>query len=188
MQQKHSIPVEKPIRVAEIRVKEVFPFEAQTTPSQIEELVSLLGISKLSKLRFRGEFTANKNGDIQLAAEIGATLQQPCSITLAPVTTRIDAKIVRSYSENDAKSEIEAETELLEDDPEDFVPDQFVLFDLLAEGLALEIPEYPKAEGAELTESVFTEPGKKPMTDEDARPFAGLAALKDQLKDDGTGS
>jgi hypothetical protein len=30
---------------------------------------------------------------------------------------------------------------------------------------------------------VVTEPGVAPMRDEDARPFAGLAGLKDQLSD-----
>jgi hypothetical protein len=33
---------------------------------------------------------------------------------------------------------------------------------------------------------VHAEPGQKPMTDEDARPFAGLGALRDALKKDET--
>jgi len=48
--------------------------------------------------------------------------------------------------------------------------------------LCLTLPEYPRAEGATLGESIYTQPGEAPMRDEDARPFAGLAALKDQLK------
>jgi hypothetical protein len=35
-----------------------------------------------------------------------------------------------------------------------------------------------------LGEAIFTKAGLAPMKDEDARPFAGLAALKDQLKPD----
>ena len=50
--------------------------------------------------------------------------------------------------------------------------------------LVLALPEYPRSEGAELGEAIFTEAGLAPMKDEDARPFAGLAALKDQLKPD----
>ena len=48
----------------------------------------------------------------------------------------------------------------------------------------LTLPEYPRAEGAQLGEAVYTKPGHAPMKDEDARPFAGLASLKDQLKFD----
>ena len=36
--------------------------------------------------------------------------------------------------------------------------------------------------GAELGEAVYTAPGQIPMSDEDARPFAGLAALRDKLE------
>ena len=38
--------------------------------------------------------------------------------------------------------------------------------------------------GAELGEAVYAEDGVQPMRDEDTRPFAGLAALRGQLKDE----
>ncbi|MCX8227096.1 MAG: DUF177 domain-containing protein, partial [Sulfitobacter sp.] len=37
--------------------------------------------------------------------------------------------------------------------------------------------------GAELGQAVYAEPGVAPMTDEDARPFAGLAQLREKLED-----
>ena len=49
------------------------------------------------------------------------------------------------------------------------------------EALSLAIPLYPRAEDATLGEAVFTEPGKQAMTDEDAKPFAGLASLRESL-------
>lgn len=52
---------------------------------------------------------------------------------------------------------------------------------IMIEALALALPEYPRKEEAQAETIRVTEPGKKPMTDEEARPFAGLAALKDQL-------
>ncbi len=52
------------------------------------------------------------------------------------------------------------------------------------EALTLALPLYPRADGADLGEPVFTEPGKRPLTDEDARPFAGLKDLRDRLKKD----
>ena len=55
---------------------------------------------------------------------------------------------------------------------------------VMVEALALEIPEYPRANGAELGQVVYTKPGEIAMTDEDARPFAGLAGLRQKLEDD----
>ena len=40
----------------------------------------------------------------------------------------------------------------------------------------------PRAEGVELGERVFSEEGVKPMRDADAKPFAGLAALKEKME------
>lgn len=183
-----TIALGKPIGVAEIRAKDVFRFSAAITAEDLVGLASMLGVTKLAKTRFEGEFEVAKNGDVSLIAKVGATATQSCVVTLAPVTTRIDTKIERVFVSINQKPKDEGEIEFTVDDPEDFLPDQFSLLDLLTETLALHIPEYPKSEGAELEETVFTEPGKKPMTDEDARPFAGLAALKSKLEGDGSAS
>jgi len=45
---------------------------------------------------------------------------------------------------------------------------------VMIEALALAMPLYPRAEGADLGEAVHAEPGVTPMRDADARPFAGL--------------
>ncbi len=52
---------------------------------------------------------------------------------------------------------------------------------LMVESLALALPLYPRAEGAHLRQAIFTEPGAAPLTDDDARPFAGLKSLRDKL-------
>ena len=51
--------------------------------------------------------------------------------------------------------------------------------------LALALPLYPRAPGAELGQAVFAEPGTAPLKDEDLRPFAGLAGLKAKLEGGG---
>ena len=53
---------------------------------------------------------------------------------------------------------------------------------LLTEALALALPDYPRADGVELGQAIYAPPGITPMTDEDARPFAGLAQLQNKLK------
>ena len=69
-----------------------------------------------------------------------------------------------------------------DDDTVDALPDELDLRSVLMESLSLALPAFPRAEGVELGEAVFTEPGKSAMTDEDARPFAGLSTLKNKLE------
>jgi len=59
------------------------------------------------------------------------------------------------------------------------------LIDLVAiarEALALALPDYPRKKDAVLNQTVFAEPGSAPMTDEDAKPFAELLALKKRFE------
>ena len=50
-------------------------------------------------------------------------------------------------------------------------------YSIMQEVLAIEMPDYPRATNASVEDSVFTEPGKDAMTDDDAKPFAALAGL-----------
>ncbi|MEM0976924.1 MAG: YceD family protein [Pseudomonadota bacterium] len=184
MRQTRSVHLEETIRLSDIRSRTSFSFDADYTEETLERLSALLDLIKLSKLKFRGEFEAENDTAIRLTASLGATAVQSCILTLAPVTTRVDVKINQQFLPAKGQDTSSSEIEIQESDPEDFLPDGFSLFDLVAEHLALELPEYPRAEGATLSNTVFTEPGKKPMTDEDARPFAELDALRKKLAGD----
>ena len=74
------------------------------------------------------------------------------------------------------------EVEMPEDDTVEELPATLNLVDVMTEALALALPDFPRADGAELGEAIFTEPGVAPMRDEDTRPFAGLSSLKDALE------
>jgi uncharacterized metal-binding protein YceD (DUF177 family) len=119
-----------------------------------------------------------------LKAVLGATVVQPCSVTLDPVTTRIDVPVTRLYQRE--YQDIDApEAEMPEDDTIEPLGTWIDVEAAMIEALVLALPLYPRADGAELGEAVFTTPGQTPMRDEDARPFAGLEALKSQMKGDG---
>ncbi len=51
------------------------------------------------------------------------------------------------------------------------------------EALALAVPDYPRSAGVAEVDLTVTEPGVVPLTDDAARPFAGLAALKSRMGD-----
>jgi uncharacterized metal-binding protein YceD (DUF177 family) len=101
-------------------------------------------------------------------------------VTLEPVTTRIEEEVIRIYLANWSTPQ-ETETEMTEDDSVEPLRDIIDLTALAAEVLALAIPQFPRAANAQLGEFNITEPGAVPLSDESAKPFAGLAALKDKL-------
>ena len=173
------------LRVAELPQNAPTLFELTPDAEARAALAEDLGLSALRKLRFAGRITAQGKRDWLLEGELGATVVQPCVVTLEPVTTRIDTPVRRLFLAElpeDAAPEDAAEVELPEDENIEALGSWIDPGAVMAEALALALPLYPRAEGADLGEAVFTEPGKAPMRDEDTRPFAGLAGLRDALK------
>ncbi|MEM9344704.1 MAG: YceD family protein [Pseudomonadota bacterium] len=144
-------------------------------------LAGVLGITAVKKLRVSGALTPVGRVDWTLDAQLGATVVQPCVVTLDPVTTRIDEAITRSYVADPPALPDAGEVEMPEDDSIEALPDTLDLNALLEEALSLGLPPYPRAEGAELEGAQVTEPGVAPLTDEDTKPFAGLKDLKDKM-------
>lgn len=150
--------------------------EAEARQALAEDL-SILAVRKLS---FKGKITPEGASDLLLEADVGATVVQSCGVTGDPVTTRIDEPVVRRYIADMEAPDAE-ELEIPEDDTAEPLPADINLNAVMAEALALALPPWPRADGVEPVELSVTEPGKAPMTDEDARPFAGLKDLRDQL-------
>ena len=148
------------------------------------QLARELGLDGLRKLRFHGTLTPLAGKDWALKAKLGATLVQPCIVTGAPVTTRVDVTVSRAY-QKDFVMPSEAEAEMPEDDSVEALPETLDLETVMTEALALNVPDYPRAQGAELGSLTATPPGAEPLRDEDTKPFAGLSALKAKLDEPG---
>ena len=148
-------------------------------------LAQELGISGIRKLTFHGEIAPENATDLKLTADLGATVIQPCVVTLEPVVTRIDDRISRFYVEDLPELPEGAEIEMPEDDTTERLPREIDLAGVMAEALALALPAWPRAEGVDPVELSVTEPGKDPITDEDIKPFGALKSLRDKLDDDG---
>jgi uncharacterized metal-binding protein YceD (DUF177 family) len=158
------------------------PFNLRPSAAELATLAQELGLLALRKLSFFGEITGSGRSDWHLTGKLGATVVQPCSVTLEPVTTRIDTvvtrRFVKDYEEIDSP-----EAEVPEDDTTEPLGAWIDPASVMIEALVLALPLYPRAPGAELGEAVFAAPGTAPMRDEDARPFAALASLRDAAKD-----
>lgn len=143
-------------------------------------IAEALGIDALRKLRFSGSLAPLGARDWHLSGQLGATVVQPCVVTLAPVTTRIETEVSRDFLTDWHEPEGD-EVEMPDEVDADPLGSVIELGRVMVEALALALPDFPRAEGAELTQSTFTEPGKVAMSDEDAKPFAGLASLRAQI-------
>ncbi len=163
------------IRLADHR--QATPFEIAPEAEGRAAVAGELGIPGVRKLRFSGRLLPEGRADWRLEAELGATVVQDCVVTLEPVTTRIDEPVRRRYLADLSEPEA-TESEVLEDDVEP-LPQALDLAEVMVEALALALPPYPRAPGVELGEVVVTEPGAEPLTEERAKPFAGL---KDALR------
>lgn len=169
-------------RVAELPQNAATAFDFSPDAEARARIAAELDLSALRKLRFTGKITAQGRRDWLLEGQLGATVVQPCVVTLEPVTTRIDTAVRRLYVAESALPE-GIEIEMPEDDNAEPLGPEIDAAAVMIEALELALPLYPRAEGAALGEAVFTEPGKQAMRDEDTRPFAGLASLRDALKD-----
>lgn len=148
-------------------------------------LAKALDIQSVRKLSFQGTIRPEGAADLLLEGTIGVTVVQSCGVTGDPVTTRIDEPVVRRYIADMEHPDAE-ELEMPDDDTADPLPTDINLTDVMSEAVALALPPWPRADGVEPVDLSVTEPGKAPMTDEDARPFAGLKDLRDKMtsKDD----
>lgn len=164
-----SLPARKPLR-----------FDLVADAAARQRIAAALGLLEVAALRLTGELRPEGRHDVVLEAQLTARVTQPCSVTLAPVPARIDEAVRRRYV---AGLEMPAgdEVELPEDTDTEPLPDVIDGGAVAVEALALALPLYPRAPGAGLGEAVFGPPGAAPLRDDDLRPFAGLATLKDRL-------
>lgn len=153
------------------------------TPDAAERaaIAADLDILGLRKLRFEVALIPQAQADWRLEAKLGATVVQSCVVSLAPVTTRIDVAVLRVYLADPPPLPDADEIEMPEDDSTEPLPVTLDLAAVMTEALALALPEYPHAEGVAPLEQTYAQPGPATLSDAEARPFAGLAGLRDKL-------
>ena len=155
-----------PVRLSDLSSRKPTRLTLEPDAAGRTAIAEDLSIRDLPKLRFVVELRPIGRTDWHLTGDLGATVVQDCVVTLDPVTTRIDEPVERRYLA-DMPEPTGEEIEMPEDDT--------------AEALALALPPYPRRPDAEPADTIVTEPGVEPLTDERMRPFAGLAGLRDSL-------
>lgn len=171
------------LRVADLSTTAANSFAYRPDGGALAELATALGLQGLRKLSFEGKITPLGQNDWQLDARLGATAVQSCVVTLDPVTTRIDTNVTRRFLA-DYTDPDDPEIEMPEDDSVEALQDWIDPYLVMSEALTLALPDYPRKDDAALGQLVYTKPGQAPMTDEDAKPFAGLADLRAAMEKD----
>ena len=165
-------------------VRERTSFSLEPDADARAELAQRLGIRGVRKLKLKGHLSPDGAQDLKLDARLGATVQQDCIATGNPVTTRIEEQVTRLYVHDLPVPEGD-EIEMPADENADPLPTTLDLEEVLAEALALALPPWPRVEGTDPVSVSVSEPGKSPMTDDEARPFAALKALQEKTPDIG---
>lgn len=178
MDDDRDLPFSNPIRVAELSARRPVSFSHAPDPATLVAIAKVVGADTVRKLRFVGELRPQGRRDWMLEATLGATVVQPCVVSLAPVTTRIDQPVIRHFvADPDLRTATEAESEIPEDDTIEPLGAVIDTGAVMIEALALALPLYPRADGAELGDLTVTPPGAEPLT-KTAKPFAALSALR----------
>lgn len=175
------------LRVADLPKGRTQPFDIVPDAAMRAALAEALNLLDLRKLTFRGTLAPSGRHDWRLVAELGATAVQECVATLAPVTTRIDTRIERRFlSDMPAPADLaptpEDGVEMPEDDSSEPLGSTIDLARVMHEALALALPDYPRADGADAAGAQVAPPGAPPIEDADLKPFAGLAGLKEKME------
>lgn len=146
-------------------------------------IAGYLDIRGVSKLRFTADFERQMDGSIAMTGTLGATVTQTCVVTLGPVRTRIDEPVERLFVR--AVPDTDEEHQMAEDEDEiEILRPTIDVGAIMVEELALALPPFPRASDAKLDQSAFAEPGVKPLSDDDVKPFAALAELRQKMKGD----
>ena len=145
-------------------------------------LAARFNLPAVRSVRFALQAEPTGAGGWRITGSVEAGLTQTCVVTLEPVETEVAEAVDRRFVPRDqlpplppgAERELDAATA----DGPDGYDDSIDLGEIAAEAVALAIDPYPRHPDAEFASLIASPAGAEPLTDEAARPFAGLAALK----------
>ncbi len=179
-----SVSLMPPLRVGQLGGRQPQKIDLQPDTAQRQRIATMLGLETVKKFRFHAELRPLNTSDWELTGIMGATIVQPCAITLAPVTSRIDERVTRRFLADMPLPDAQ-ELEMPEDDTAEALGPVIDISAIALEALALAIPAFPRAGDAKLSDQgqlEQTPPGAAPLPPQTHKPFAGLADLKEKLE------
>lgn len=176
------LPFSRPVPVRTLSRTGPHPFDLVPDAGEREAIARFLGVVGLRRLSFAGELVPVGDERWRIEGRLRAEVAQNCVVTLEPVVQPIEEKIARDYvpaPDYRPPAEIDFDPDAADEpDPFDGVidPGQLAL-----ESLALVLDPYPRAPGLPPAEYRAAPPGVAPLADQDLKPFAKLAVLRDKM-------
>ncbi len=152
----------------------------------LAELLSVLSVESV-EADLRLQWIAGENRLVEIDGTVRAALTQRCVVTLEPLAATLEGDIAIRFTDQaeqaDQADESDDgwESDAEEDDPPEYAADGIIdLGDLVAQQLALEVDPFPRTEGLAYQDISV---GGDDDDAEAEKPFAGLAALRDKLRE-----
>ena len=158
------------------------------TEAERRAVASAFGLVALDALRVEARIAREGREGWRVEGRVEAEAVQECVVSLEPVAARIDEAFLRRYDPAATEEAAEAVIDPEAEDPPEPLGHGVDLGLVALETLALALDPYPRAPGAAFEPVLAAPEGVEPLTDEAAKPFAGLAALKSRLGGDGGGA
>lgn len=159
------------------QVRDGMRIDLSADAADCSAIAGRLGLASLDRLEAHVVLT--RDGErIHAEGRVQAGLAQPCVVTGEPVAAYIDEPFAIDFLPEPSGSRGDEEVELGAAECDTMFHDGAVI-DLggaVVDTLALSLDPYPRSAGAE---AALKEAGV--MSEEDASPFAALAALRDKL-------
>ena len=168
------------ITIASLSLKKPNPFLFVPRRGAAAAMAEDIGAIGIKKLRFEGNIVSTGTSSWLLSGQLGATVIQECVVTLAPKKTRLDVAVVRDFSTEEGGEPTRTYQPVPELDIET-VAGAINLAAVSREVLLLELPTYPKVEGAESNLLNFSDDSGLDSHGDGRRPFASLSELRNRL-------
>jgi len=174
----------RPIIAAELPNKGKF-IKLEASAPELLAIADRLGLVALNLFKGELQLKPEIGRQISLSGPIRAEIVQNCVITGVPLTTTLDFELNRMFSEDadpfaglntDDEDEDIIDPEI--DEPDPIIDGIIDVGEQAVEELALNIPPYPRAPGASISDIAPDLPSEELVEN----PFAALAALKDRIK------
>lgn len=158
-------------------VRDGMRIDISADAAECRAIAERLGLSSLDRLE--AHVALSRDGErIHAGGRVQSSLAQSCVVTGEPVVAYVDEPFAVDFIPTPTDVMAEEEIELAGDDCDTMFHDGATI-DLgaaVVDTLALSLDPYPRSAGAEVA---LREAGV--MSEEDASPFAALAALRDKL-------
>lgn len=159
------------------------PLEGAADADERAALAARYAVPAVRALSYAAQAAPWGPGGWRIHGAVTAELTQVCVVTLEPVETSFTEPFERFFA---PPGRLDAAADLLDPDGEETVEplgETLDLGEIAAEAAALAIDPYPRKPEAAFEGVLKGPPGAEPLTDEAARPFAGLATLKARPRD-----